>query len=56
MYFNLKGVNPITGLAYETELCEGSEQRGVIYFGDSVGAHFRLPPDLLDVTKFESVI
>nr|CAD7259873.1 unnamed protein product [Timema shepardi] len=37
------GTNPDTGEAYETELCNGTVSRGVIYLGDSVGAHFHMP-------------
>lgn len=38
------GLNGTTGLSYEDELCAGSGQRGLIYIGDSVGAHFHVPP------------
>eukprot|EP00095_Tigriopus_kingsejongensis_P003537 snap_masked-scaffold106_size358372-processed-gene-1.9 protein:Tk03537 transcript:snap_masked-scaffold106_size358372-processed-gene-1.9-mRNA-1 annotation:"acyloxyacyl hydrolase-like" len=38
------GTNPKTGVSYEEEFCEGTGQRGVIYIGDSVGAHFHVPP------------
>nr|CAD7601809.1 unnamed protein product [Timema genevievae] len=37
------GKNPDTGTAYETELCNCTVSRGVIYLGDSVGAHFHMP-------------
>ena len=40
----IHGVNPKSGIPYEEELCGGSGQRGVIYIGDSVGAHFHAPP------------
>lgn len=38
------GTNPKTKIGYEEELCGGTGQRGVIYIGDSVGAHFHAPP------------
>ncbi len=38
------GVNDTSGRPWEEELCGGSGQRGVIYVGDSVGAHFHAPP------------
>ncbi len=40
----IHGVNKTSGLTYEEELCGESGQRGVIYIGDSVGAHFHAPP------------
>ncbi|GAB6019994.1 hypothetical protein CHUAL_002744 [Chamberlinius hualienensis] len=39
------GVNPETGNPYEMELCEGQDNFGTIVFGDSIGAHFHIPPD-----------
>lgn len=38
------GVNKTSGVPFEEELCGGSGQRGIIYIGDSVGAHFHAPP------------
>ena len=38
------GLNLSSGLAYEEELCGASGARGIIYVGDSVGAHFHVPP------------
>ena len=38
------GTNKTSGIPLEEELCGGSGQRGIIYIGDSVGAHFRAPP------------
>ena len=40
----IHGVNSTSGVPWEEELCGGSGQRGVIYIGDSVGAHFHAPP------------
>ena len=40
----IQGMNLTSGLAYEEELCGESGPRGVIYIGDSVGAHFHVPP------------
>jgi len=38
------GVNKLTGLPWEEELCDGTAAKGIIYLGDSVGAHFHMPP------------
>lgn len=38
------GTNPNTGKTYESELCEGTGQMGTAVLGDSVGAHFHIPP------------
>lgn len=37
------GTNDITGEPYEKELCEGTNPQGLVYIGDSVGAHFHFP-------------
>eukprot|EP00058_Branchiostoma_floridae_P008751 XP_002594239.1 hypothetical protein BRAFLDRAFT_65090 [Branchiostoma floridae] len=39
-----QGLDSETGLPYEDVLCNGTEPRGMILFGDSIGAHFHLPP------------
>nr|CAD7259874.1 unnamed protein product [Timema shepardi] len=54
------GTNPDTGEAYETELCNGTVSRGVIYLGDSVGAHFHMPeawfnPRLISSVSFQTL-
>lgn len=41
------GVNPVTGLNYEDELCGGTNAMGVATMGDSASAHFRLPEELM---------
>ena len=41
------GVNPATGVPYETELCGGTAQHGVVVLGDSASAHFHIPPEFL---------
>ncbi|XP_035680519.1 acyloxyacyl hydrolase-like [Branchiostoma floridae] len=38
------GLDSETGLPYEDVLCNGTEPRGMILLGDSIGAHFHLPP------------
>ena len=38
------GVNASSGLTWEEELCGASDAKGIIYVGDSVGAHFHVPP------------
>ena len=50
----ISGLNLSSGLAYEEELCGASGARGIIYIGDSVGAHFHVPPQWfspLDMTE-----
>ncbi|GFR70101.1 acyloxyacyl hydrolase-like [Elysia marginata] len=49
------GVNEGTGRAYEDELCEHSQPRGVALLGDSIGAHFHLPPEWIDPQKISAV-
>ncbi|XP_022239234.1 acyloxyacyl hydrolase-like, partial [Limulus polyphemus] len=39
------GIDTDSGYPYETSLCEGTDQRGIIYIGDSVGAHFHIPSE-----------
>lgn len=37
------GVDPITGKPWEQLLCKDFDSRGIVYIGDSVGAHFHFP-------------
>lgn len=46
----IMGVNPQTERNYEDELCASYQPRGVAVLGDSVGAHFHLPPQWFDAT------
>ena len=41
------GVDPDTGKSYEDQWCNGTGQMGVVVLGDSVGAHFHIPPEYL---------
>ncbi|XP_076449444.1 acyloxyacyl hydrolase-like [Babylonia areolata] len=50
------GVNEETGVAYEEELCGGSEPRGIAVLGDSISAHFHLPEAWFDATKISEAI
>ena len=43
MYF--QGVDETTGKTYEELFCEGTGQRGIAVLGDSVSAHFHIPPE-----------
>ncbi|XP_059164454.1 acyloxyacyl hydrolase-like isoform X1 [Physella acuta] len=45
------GVINNTGRTYEDELCANSQPRGVAVLGDSVSAHFHLPPQWFDATQ-----
>ncbi|GFS78164.1 acyloxyacyl hydrolase [Nephila pilipes] len=38
------GMNESSGVPYEEELCGESKSQGLIYIGDSIGAHFHVPP------------
>ena len=38
------GVDPDSGQTYEKQWCEGTGQMGTVLLGDSVGAHFHIPP------------
>ena len=49
-------MNLTSGLAYEEELCGESGPRGVIYIGDSVGAHFHVPPQWFSPLEMNSEI
>jgi len=37
------GVDRVTGKPWEDILCKDFDSRGIIYIGDSVGAHFHFP-------------
>eukprot|EP00039_Didymoeca_costata_P019377 m.337296 g.337296 ORF g.337296 m.337296 type:complete len:579 (+) comp18097_c0_seq1:203-1939(+) len=50
----IAGVNPATGVPYETELCEGTNQMGVAVLGDSASAHFHVPPTYLNATAINN--
>ena len=52
----ISGINLTSGLAYEEELCGGSGARGVIYIGDSVGAHFHVPPQWFSPMEMEAAM
>ncbi len=40
----IHGVEPSSGQTYESLWCKGTKQMGTVILGDSVGAHFHLPP------------
>ena len=42
------GVNPVTGVPYEQELCEGTQPHGIAVLGDSASAHFHVPPQYIE--------
>ena len=41
------GVEPASGMTYESLWCKGTKQMGTVVLGDSVGAHFHIPPQYL---------
>ena len=38
------GTNPLTGISWEETLCSTTPRRGLIHIGDSMSAHFHIPP------------
>ncbi|KAK7113997.1 hypothetical protein V1264_000135 [Littorina saxatilis] len=48
------GTDPKTKVAYEKELCAGTEPRGVAVLGDSISAHFHLPENWFDATQISA--
>eukprot|EP01112_Ceratiomyxa_fruticulosa_P001674 TRINITY_DN11841_c0_g1_i1.p1 TRINITY_DN11841_c0_g1~~TRINITY_DN11841_c0_g1_i1.p1 ORF type:complete len:571 (-),score=147.90 TRINITY_DN11841_c0_g1_i1:136-1848(-) len=45
------GINPATKQSYEQMLCGNSGQMGVAVVGDSVGAHFSIPPQYMNASE-----
>ncbi|KAG8191730.1 hypothetical protein JTE90_008794 [Oedothorax gibbosus] len=45
------GVNETSGKPFEEELCGGTDSQGLIYIGDSIGAHFHIPPEWVTARK-----
>lgn len=41
------GIDTSTGRTFEEQWCNGTGQMGVVVLGDSVGAHFHIPPEYL---------
>jgi len=52
----IHGTNSATGLSWEEELCTGTGMKGIIYLGDSVGAHFHVPPQWLSPLHMDQYI
>ncbi|KAI6649400.1 Acyloxyacyl hydrolase-like [Oopsacas minuta] len=44
------GSDPDTGESYEDMWCKGTQAMGTVILGDSVGAHFHLPEELVNPT------
>ena len=42
------GIDPNTGESYEDLWCKGTQAMGSVILGDSVGAHFHVPQELID--------
>ncbi|KAL0490188.1 acyloxyacyl hydrolase, partial [Acrasis kona] len=51
----IKGTSP-SGQSYEDLYCSKTTRRGVAILGDSAGAHFRLPPQLLEPAYINATI
>ena len=45
------GVDPSTGKTYEELWCEGTKPMGTVILGDSVGAHFHIPPQWVTASE-----
>jgi hypothetical protein len=43
----------ITGLENKEVLCDGTNQMGIILFGDSAGAHFSIPERYVNVSMWQ---
>ncbi|XP_039277462.1 acyloxyacyl hydrolase [Nilaparvata lugens] len=46
------GLRPSDHVPWEKALCDGTEGRGVITVGDSIGAHFHMPESWFDASLF----
>jgi acyloxyacyl hydrolase len=44
----ISGINKDSGFSWETELCNGTDAKGIAVLGDSAGAHFHIPVDWLN--------
>ncbi|XP_065191939.1 acyloxyacyl hydrolase-like [Sycon ciliatum] len=51
----ISGVDHETGKTYEDMWCNGTGQSGVALLGDSIGAHFHIPPAWLNVTEMNEL-
>ena len=47
------GVDPNNGESYEDMWCKGTQAMGSVILGDSVGAHFHVPQDLMNPTLID---
>lgn len=46
------GIDTSTGNTYESEWCSKTLHRGTVILGDSVGAHFHIPPEFATASEF----
>jgi hypothetical protein len=51
----IHGIDADTATAWETLLCAGPVGRGLIYMGDSVGAHFHFPELWMDPVQVAQI-
>ena len=54
--FKIQGINETSGKPYEEELCDGTNSQGIIYIGDSIGAHFHVPPEWITAEQITMVL
>ena len=47
----IMGIDPQTNKTYEEQWCNGTHQLGTVVLGDSVGAHFHIPPEWLTASQ-----
>ncbi|XP_062500916.1 acyloxyacyl hydrolase-like [Corticium candelabrum] len=50
------GIDPVTHNTYEDMWCNGTQQYGTVLLGDSVGAHFHIPPAWLTASKLNELV
>jgi acyloxyacyl hydrolase len=50
----ISGVDPDTNQPWKSQLCDESNQMGFAVIGDSVGAHFEIPPQYINGSSWNS--
>ena len=52
----IEGIDQSTKRTYEEMWCNGTQQYGTLLLGDSVGAHFHIPPAWLNVSEINTLV
>ena len=50
------GIDDASGTPYEDLWCNGTEQFGTVVLGDSIGAHFHIPREWMNVTEISEAV